>query len=238
MHWRAREDCTLDGELPSWLDVGGGAGGPGQGSAPGNEALCLAAALARGLQTSPHHLECSSWECPPPVQGLASDFAPLGPSCSSVGDKAQRQHIGTRRLLVAESWYVPSLIGQNWLQARWHVGWGAVRRGDQWGVVSDPLNWRGLAPGNRQNPPRVTGGGGASPGVFKKAGGQRQCCHGVRSYGLPLQALPHRAQVPGAGPGCVGADWMPVQLNTNQYCSCVDERWPSALPPPACTLVR
>lgn len=38
--------------------------GPSQGSAPGSEALCLAAALARGLQTSPHHLGCSSWECP------------------------------------------------------------------------------------------------------------------------------------------------------------------------------
>lgn len=36
----------------------------GQGSAPGNEALCPAAALARGLQTSPHRLVCSSWECP------------------------------------------------------------------------------------------------------------------------------------------------------------------------------
>lgn len=154
----------------------------------------------------------------PPVQGLASDFARLGPSCSSVGDKAQHQHIGTRRLLVAESWYVPSLVGKNWLQARWHVGWGAVRRGDQLGVVSNPLNWRGLAPGNRQNPPCVTGWG-ASPGVFKKAGGQRQCCHGMRSYGLPPQALPRHAQVPGAGPGCVGADWMPVHLNINQYCS-------------------
>lgn len=29
--WRAREDCTLDGELPSWLDVGGGAGGLARG---------------------------------------------------------------------------------------------------------------------------------------------------------------------------------------------------------------
>lgn len=31
MQWRAREDWTLDGELPSWLDVEGGAGGLARG---------------------------------------------------------------------------------------------------------------------------------------------------------------------------------------------------------------
>ena len=87
-------------------------------------------------------------------------WPPLGPSCSSVGDKAQRQLIGTRRLLAAWSRCVPSLVGQNWPRARRAHWLGRCEEGRPLGVVSNSSqSRRGLAPGSRQNPPCVTLGG-------------------------------------------------------------------------------
>lgn len=54
--------------------------------------------------------------------------------------------------------------------------------------------------------------------------------------GFPCR-LCHTVQA-GAGPGCMVADWMPVHLNTNQYCFlCGTSSGHQPLPPSACTLV-
>lgn len=53
--------------------------------------------------------------------------------------------------------------------------------------------------------------------MFKKAGGRRQCCRGVGSCGPHLQALPHCAWVPAAGPGHMVVQQAYKRLDTNQY---------------------
>ena len=71
--------------------------------------------------------------------------------------------------------------------------------------------------------------------MFKKAGGQRQCCRGVGSCGSHLPTLPCSAQVPKAGLGHTVAEWASTGLDANWYHSLPQASsgpWPS---PPACT---
>lgn len=140
----AQARLLLLGAAASWLGVGDGTGGLGRGSASQTRwsgrsgvtvDICPSAklpGLCRNLpSTGPGHLVA----CAPP----------LGPSCCSMGDKAQLQCTSTRKSRQQGPGAAPSLARQSWLQDQ-----GTSRR--PVGIVKNsPSGWS-LAPGNRSLP--------------------------------------------------------------------------------------